>query len=387
MAAIDTFIQFINDNWNKKLTIYKSSDLSGYFPGLSVNPNTYQSGNPIYGLPSDLFYDVATNTMYYRTTSSSNPWVKFGTSYTSSYSATPNVTIGKEIGHLPSSTKVSDLNNLSLSQILDLLFFKGYNPVKIDPITNYNILLNDGDDYPNIENEYFEVSERVDLKIHTFSDFGSWYINELNLHVSNYATGFNILLPEHSYFWFSDGVSLPPYEISKEDSIKVIEGENRFLVYANYKGINERRNNLNQLLTPATPKATFTSSQTNFKAIYGGYYTFVGISSNSNILNFEPRDLINDQFSKIYKPNEDINIKMSYGNKYMVVYLKGVFTDNDYQLFKTDKLYNIIEEVKFNTESNDVQVEIPNGSFVTYTKFVFQFIDNLKNDTYFKIRV
>jgi len=387
MGAIDTFIQFINDNWNKKLTIYKSSDLSGYVPSLSVNPNTYQSGNPIYGLPSDIFYDVATNTMYYRTTSPTNPWVKFGTSYNSSYSATPNVTIGKEIGHLPASTKVSDLNNLSLSQIIDMLFFKGYNPVKIDPLTKYDILLNDGDEYPNIENDYFEVGELVDLRLKTSSDFGYWYINELNLHVSNYATSFNTLLPEHRYFWFSDGVSLPPYELSEGDSIKVIEGENRFLVFANYMGINERRNNLNQLLTPANPSATFTSSQTNFKAIYGGYYTFIGISANSNILTFEPRNLINDQYSKIYMPNEDINIKMSSGNKYLVVYLKGGFSETDYQLFKTDKLYNIIEEIKFNTESSEVQVEIPSGTFVTYTKFVFQFIDNLKNDTYFKIRI
>lgn len=71
---VNTFIQFINDNWNLKNTIYRSSDLDYYVPGESIDPNIGDGSGPVYGLPSDLFFDVFTGTIFVRTNATPDPW-------------------------------------------------------------------------------------------------------------------------------------------------------------------------------------------------------------------------------------------------------------------------------------------------------------------------
>lgn len=71
---VNTFIQFINDNWNLKNTIYRSSDMSYYIPGQSIDPNIGDGTGPVYGLPSDLFFDVFSGTIYVRTEATPDPW-------------------------------------------------------------------------------------------------------------------------------------------------------------------------------------------------------------------------------------------------------------------------------------------------------------------------
>ena len=368
---INTFIQFINDNWNRKLTIYKSADLP-YYTGVPVNPNTGNGNGLVYGLPSDIFFDNATNTVYYRTSATTNPWVVFGESYTSTYSSTPGFQTGKQIGHISPSTTVDDLNNLSLSQLFDKLFFREYAPLAKQPFITYELIKNSED----VTNKWFEVGSEIELDIQITPNFGEWYVQELNdLKISDYMMG--LATNPHQ-------ITVNSTSTSDNPTFTVIEGSNEINIKTNFLGINARVNNRGTELTPAQPTATFLTPE-RIKYIYGGYMVFIG-SGTETILNVPINTLRTGGQSSIYK-NEPLYFEMEQNHNTVVVYIKGNKTlDSSYKLDIVDRHNTTItNDIKFNREPELVNVELLDGSTVQYTKHIFKFINHINNKIRFRL--
>lgn len=120
MAAVDDFIQFINDNWNKKQTKLRASDMLDYVDGEQYNPNDKN----VYGLESDLFYDNFDKKWYFKAV---DQWSLFLSGGSGDINYIPNVSdntpLGITIGHMDSDVTAAELKDLSFSDVLDKLFF------------------------------------------------------------------------------------------------------------------------------------------------------------------------------------------------------------------------------------------------------------------------
>ncbi len=376
MAEINDFIQFINDNWNKKLTVYKSSDLPNYIENQPINPNTANNGNPLYGLPSDLFFDVASNTIYYRTNNATTPWYKFGDIYTPSVAL--NIAIGKQIGHLAKTVTANDLAGLSFSEVLDKILFKEYIPTLKTP--TYNFAIKNVNTNATIENgSIFEVGETLNISIIVSGmTYGSWYIEELDLDISQYATS----LQSNPYTYYLNGNTISlPY------SLAVDIGEKVFNVKIGYKGINAKVTNFGTTLQPANSSYLFnTIDSAKEQKIYGAYYLFAACSNSISILSANPRSFIGNGLTALYV--EPVIAKVEAGSKYFVAYLQGDRTaDSSYRLMLVTEEGKAVEELKFNQIPELVQVQLPDGSSTTYTKHAFKFIHALEYPLHFKLEI
>jgi len=377
MSTIDTFIQFINDNWNQKVTVYQSDTLPGYTPGTVVDPNDY-NGEPVFGMQSNIFFDVESNSIYYYT-EGSEPWKKFGDTLSTSFGVPDAVNVGIDVGHIDRTETSGDLSGLTLSDIIGKLLFKEYQPEKIDPFVDYTIKSN----AVNITDSWFEVGSTIPVTFDATTDFGKWYIPKLELSTSNYALGFNTT--PYTYEKKISGTYTP---ITEQDVI-VEQDENLFRVKANLKGVHARITNFGNIVTgyEENPTAIFSTSWVE-KKIYGGYYLFIGSSINPDIITMDPRSFISlFEATSIYTGTKQF--KVSTAQKYIVVYMMGnKVADSSYKLNRVSEGGDIIESsIKFNQIPELVQIALPNGTNVTYTRHVMKYIQPVSTDMYFQLTV
>lgn len=377
MSTINTFIQFINDNWNQKVTVYQSDSLVGYTPGTVVDPNNY-NGEPVFGMSSNIFFDVESNSIYYYT-DGSEPWKKFGDTLSSSF-APDAVNVGIDIGHIEKTETAGELSGLTLSDIIGKLLFKEYQPEKLNPFVAYSIKSNSVD----ISDSWFEVGSSIPITFEETTDFGKWYIPKLELSTSNYALGFNTT--PYSYEKRISGTYTP---ISSSQSIDVEPNENLFRVKANLKGVHARITNFGNIVTgyEENPTAVFSTDWVE-KTINGGYYLFIGSSINPDILAMNPRDFVS-LFSSTAIYTGTKQFKVSAAQKYIVVYMMGnKLADRSYKLNQVSESGDIIESnIRFNQIPELVQIPLPDGTNVTYTKHVTKFIQPVSNDIYFQLTI
>lgn len=373
---VDTFISFINSNWNKKSTIYRASDLQDYVPGVPMNPNTADSGNPLYALSGDFFFDNATSVFYYRSTEVTNPWRSFGSAYSSAYSNQTGIKTGVQVGHLDPNTTIDEIKSLSLSELFDKILFKEYTPV-IKPVECIYGIYNNSID---VTDGSLEVGSTFNLTFGESTYLGEWYINELNLKINDYAIGLDTV--PYNYFRVLTGGNTP---INNSFSAITLEGENNFLVQSKLKGINAKVNNLGTVLSPSNPNTLFSTSALNIKRFFGRYYTFIA-SGNNTILTANPRTWIGNG-KTVFKGTNPIYFSIDAGNKYAVVYCEGNhINENSYRLDIVNESNQILENnIRFNNTGSLTIVPTANGTNVTYTKFVFSSITNISRNINFKL--
>ena len=373
-TATDTFIQFINDNWNKKLNISRSSDLSYYVSGTPVNPNTGNGAGIVYGQPSDIFYDVASEKVYYK---NSIGWAQFGEGYNSQYVANPAFESGLQIGHLPKTTNIGDLALMSLSEIIDAIMFKVYEPSMVTPIYNYNLMSGSN----IITNDTFEVGSSIsDFTFDGTIDKGAWYVEDIDLVIDEYAI--TTSTPDFTFKKLTPTSTV----IAQTTTQVVLNGEMEFNLIGNMEGINPKVNTYGTQLLPVNTNITYPSAD-NIKSIFGNYYTFIATSSNINILASQPRTFLGNGKTQFQENEMYVNLLPT--EQYMVMYIAGDYTsDASYKLSIVDDDNNAIENnIKFNNAPTTQEITLLNGDTKTYTKHVMGFIAPLEYKLRFKLEL